>query len=113
MASKLGLILSFLFVINVFILFGDLINIQIIYANLDAVSMTAGQLIVVNGGITHEVADYVAEYANGEIKCRNNCTPRFGDTYIYDVTTSYEAIIISDEPLIITITRSVVIGYYN
>jgi hypothetical protein len=100
-------------VINVFLLGSDLVNVQIIYANLDAVAMTAGQLIVESGGITPEISNFVNEHADATIICTNNCTPRFGDTYIYDVTTSYEPIIMSAEPLDITITRSVVIGYYH
>lgn len=113
MGSKIGLILSFLLVINIFILGSDLINIQIIYTNLDAVSMTAGQLIIENGGIDGGIADFVRERANASIVCVNNCTPRFGDTYTYSVTTFHDTIIMSQEPLEITIVRSVVIGYYN
>lgn len=113
MGSKLGLILSFLFVINVFLLGSDLINLQIIHANLDAVAMTAGHLIVEQGGITAEISAFVEERANASIFCTNNCTPRFGDTYIYNVTTTFETIMMSQDPMVITITRSVIIGYYN
>jgi hypothetical protein len=111
--SSIGLILSFLFVINVFLLGSDLICLQIVHANLDAVAMTAGHLIVEQGGITPEIVAFVDERANATIFCVNNCTPRFGDTYIYDVTTTFETIIMSQEPMVITVTRSVVIGYYN
>jgi hypothetical protein len=111
--SKIGLILSFLFVISVFFLGADLINTQIIYTNLDAVAMTAGHLIVENGGINEEISFFVERYANATITCTNNCTPRFGDTYIYTVATSYQPVIMSSEPLVISITRGVVIGFYN
>ena len=95
-------------------LFGsDLINIQIIYANLDAVAMTAGQLIVEKGAIDNEIMSFVRERANASIVCVNNCTPRFGDTYTYNVATLYDTIIMSQESLELSITRSVVIGYYN
>ncbi|HOF53906.1 MAG: hypothetical protein WC160_00860 [Bacilli bacterium] len=113
MGSNIGTILSFLFVINVFLFGSDLINVQLLYSNLDAVAMTAGHLIVERGGITAEVAEFVEAEANATIYCVNNCTPRFGDTYIYVVTTSYEPITMSDEPIEISIRRSVVIGYYN
>ena len=113
MGSNIGTILSFLFVINVFLFGSDLINVQLLYSNLDAVAMTAGHLIVEMCGITAEVVEFVEAEANATIYCVNNCTPRFGDTYIYVVTTSYEPITMSDEPIEISIRRSVVIGYYN
>ena len=75
--------------------------------------MTAGHLIVENGGINEEISSYVERYADATITCTNNCTPRFGDTYIYTVTTYYQPIIMSSEPIVITITRGVVIGFYN
>ena len=113
MGSKIGLILSFIFVVGIFFFYGDMINIQIIHANLDAVAITAGHLIVESGKITDSISDFVYEQAKATITCRKNCTPRFGDTYIYDVATTYEPIIMSEQPLVINITRSVVIGYYN
>lgn len=111
--SNIGVILSFLFVINAFLFGSDIINLQLLYANLDAVAMTAGHLIVEYGGITASIAEFVENEADAAIYCVNNCTPRYGDTYIYIVTTSYEPIVMSDEPMELSIRRSVVIGYYN
>ncbi|MDY0345716.1 MAG: hypothetical protein WCX85_04700 [Bacilli bacterium] len=113
MGSSIGVILSFIFVINMFLFGSDIINLQLVYANLDAVAMTAGHLIVESGGITEDVASFVENEANATIYCINNCTPRFGDTYIYIVTTLYEPIAMSNEPMELSIRRSVVIGYYN
>ncbi len=111
--SSIGVILSFIFVINVFLFGSDIINLQLLYSNLDAVAMTAGHLIVEYGGITAAIVEFVESEADGTIYCVSNCTPRFGDTYIYVVTTSYEPIVMSDEPMELSIRRSVVIGYYN
>ena len=52
MAYKIGFILSLIFVVQLFVLMGDIMAIQMIYTNLDAVSVTAGYLISQNGKIT-------------------------------------------------------------
>ena len=113
MGAKIGLILSFLFVIVTFLFASDLMNLQIIYTNLDAVATSAGHLFIESGGISPEIVEFVNLRANASINCLEFCSPRFGDTYIYNVTTTYESIFMSKDPLTISITRSVVIGYYR
>lgn len=113
MGAKMGLILSFLFVIMTFLFASDLMSIQLIYTNLDAVATTAGHLIIESGSITPEIIEFVSKRANATINCLEYCSPRFGDTYIYNVTTTYDSMFMSEDPLVISITRSVVIGYYR
>lgn len=113
MASKIGLILSFFFVVLTFLFASDLIHLQLVYTNLDAVATTAGHLIIEHGGINEEIESFVLKRANAQIICLENCSPRFGDTYIYNVTTIHETMFMSKDPLTVSITRSVVIGYYR
>lgn len=113
MASKLGFILSTLFVVQLFVLFGDLISVQTIYTNLDAVSVTAGQLIAVHGRITEEIERLVENETGGVIEAITPDTAPFGSPYEYKLTKEYNPYIMSSEPLTITIVRSVVIGYFN
>ena len=59
MGSKVGFLLSLLLVVELFVLAGDVFSAQIIYTNLDAVSITAGNVISTKGEITDELRNYV------------------------------------------------------
>lgn len=113
MASKLGFILSLIFVAQVLVLFGDLIAVQNIYTALDAVSVTAGYIISGKRGITDEVRQLVENETGGEITAITTGPVYFGSVYEYQVSKSFNPYIIKQEPMIITIKRSVIIGFYN
>ena len=113
MGYKLGFLLSLIFVVNLFILAGDFTSIQIIYTNLDAVSVTAGQAISKYGEITDSVIRLVENEANAHIEALTSETSSFGSIYEYRIYTSYKPYVISNEPMEISITRSVVIGYIS
>ena len=112
MAYKLGVILSMLFLAQLFVFTGDLIAIQIIYTNLDAVSVTAGNLISSRGGIDDEIVQLVYEQSGGHIEAIGDETPRFGAVYEYKISREYNPWVMSNNPMEVTILRSVVIGYY-
>mgnify|MGYP003292148147 CR=1 FL=1 len=67
MAYKVGFLLSLLLVVELFILAADVFSSQVIYTNLDAVSITAGNIISSKGGITDEVRTFVRNNTGGEI----------------------------------------------
>ena len=112
MAYKLGLILSMLFLTQLFVFTGDLISIQIIYTNLDAVSVVAGNLISSRGGIDDEIVNLVYEQSGGTIEAIGDETPLYGAVYKYKITREYNPWVMSNNPMDISVTRSVVIGYY-
>ena len=62
MGYKVGFILSLLLVVELFVLAGDILTAQIIYTNLDAVSITAGNIISTKGEITEELKTYVRTF---------------------------------------------------
>ena len=113
MSYKLGMILSMLFLAQLFVFTGDLISIQIIYTNLDAVSVIAGNLISSRGGIDKEISALVYEQSGGEIAAIGDETPIFGGVYKFQITREFSPWVISNEPMDITVTRSVIIGYYS
>lgn len=113
MAYKISFILSFLFVIQIFFLGGDLITTQYIYTEIDAISMTVGNLISEQGGINEEIADFVQIQCGGKLSCLSNCVPKLGEAYVYNISRSFDPLILSNEIMTISITRSVVIGYFN
>lgn len=111
MAYKLGMILSLVFVFQIFVLGGDIISIQFLYADIDSVSMTAGYMIAKEGSITN--ATQFVNSQNMLLECDSTEHPSFGETWIYYVSKEYDPLIIKKEPMIIKVKRSAIIGYYN
>ena len=112
MAYKLGMIISMLFLATLFVFTGDLISIQIIYTNLDAVSVVAGNLISIRGGIDQEIVNLVYEQSGGSIVALGDETPMLGAIYEYKISRDFTPWVMSNNPMEISVTRSVVIGYY-
>lgn len=113
MGYKVGFLLSLLLVIQLFVLAGDIFTAQIIYTNLDAVSITAGNVISSKAEITNELKAYVKEQTGGEIIAVGDETPLFGSVFTYKITREFRPLnrfIATNE---ISVVRSVVIGYYN
>jgi hypothetical protein len=113
MASKVGFILSLLLVVELFVLAGDVFTAQIIYTNLDAVSITAGNIISTKGEITDELKNYVRSETGGEISPVGNESPMFGSVYTFRITKEFNPMNRFTSKTEIAVTRSVVIGYYN
>lgn len=113
MASKVGFILSLLLVVELFILAGDVFSAQVIYTNLDAVSITAGNIISSKGEITDELRDYVRTQTGGEISAVGDETPLFGSVFTFKITKEFKPMNRFTNKTDIVVTRSVVIGYYN
>lgn len=113
MASKVGFILSLLLVVELFVLAGDVFTAQIIYTNLDAISITAGNIISTKGEITDELKNYVRNETGGEISPVGNESPMFGSVYTFRITREFNPMNRFTGKTEIAVTRSVVIGYYN
>lgn len=113
MAYKLGFLLSLIFIVQLFLLAGDLLAIQAIYTNLDAVSVTAGQIISIKGGITPEVVTLVERETQATITAIGENTPMFGSPFEYKISRYYVPSILTSKQMEIAVKRSVVIGYYN
>ena len=113
MASKVGFILSLLLIIELFVLAGDIFTAQIIYTNLDAVSVTAGEIISSKGEITQDLRNYVLTQTGGEIYAVGEETPLFGSIYTFKITKEFRPMNGFTGQREISVTRSVIIGYYN
>lgn len=112
MGSKIGFILSLLFVAQLFSIVGDMMSVQFIYTNLDALSITVGTLISKSGKITDYVVELVKEN-NATIEQIGGNNGLIGTIYKYKIAQSYKPIIIKQDYMEIAVTRSVVIGYYS
>jgi hypothetical protein len=113
MGYKIGFLLSLLLVVELFVLAGDIFTAQVIYTNLDAVSITAGNIISTKGEITEELKTYVRNETGGEISAIGDETPLFGSVYTFKISRSYKPMNGFTKQSEIVVVRSVVIGYYN
>ena len=113
MGYKVGFILSLILVVELFVLAGDILSAQIIYTNLDAVSVTAGNIISSKGEITDSLRAYVRNETGGEISAVGDETPLFGSVYTYKISKEFNPMNKFTSKTEIAVIRSVVIGYYN
>ena len=113
MSYKIGFILSLLFIVQLFVFAADLISIQMIYTNLDATSVTAANLISLSGGLNEIIENRVYNECGGYIEQIGDTPPLYGATYTFRIYKDYSPWVMSNKPMTISITRSVVIGYYS
>lgn len=113
MGYKVGFLLSLLLVVELFVLAGDILSAQIIYTNLDAVSITAGNIISTKGEITEDLKSYVRSETGGEISAVGDETPLFGSVYTFQISKDFNPMNGFTKQSQIVVVRSVIIGYYN
>ena len=113
MGYKVGFILSLLLVVELFVLAGDLFSAQAIYTNLDAVSITAGNVISSKGEITDDLKQYVKDQTGGDITAVGDETPLYGSIYTFKISRKFSPMSKFNNASEISVVRSVVIGYYN
>ena len=113
MSSKLGLVLSMIFV-TMFFGFGlDLICIQFIYNDLDAKSVAISYKISEYGTVNETIKQNIEETFNVTFYCKSNCSPMFGDTVTYVISKDYKPMMINKDTMTISVERNAVIGYMN
>ena len=113
MSYKVAFILSMIFIVQLFVFATDIISVQIIHSNLDAVSVTAGNIISSKGSINDDVINLVQNEAGASIEAIGDETPLFGAVFEYKISKSYQPVFLASKPMEISVVRSVVIGYYN
>lgn len=113
MSSKVGLILSMIFVVMFIALGVDVITIQYAYSDLDSKSMNISYLIAQHGTIDDSLIRSIEEKYHVTFECIGNCAPFFGDTVDYRISTQIKPIIVSLETITISVNRSTVIGFYS
>jgi len=111
MASKLGFILTLFFLIQMVAYCGDLSALQAIHSLLDAVSITAGKAIAIEGSITVNVTMMVKKDCGGRIYPLTSSVPQVGAVYEFAIEREYQSLILSPTNMMVTVKRSTVIGY--
>lgn len=112
MGSKLGFILSLLFLANLFALVGDLMSIEFIHSNIESLSVSVAYLISKSGAIKEDAITMV-EDAGAYIVEIGNSKPQIGELVKYKIYKQYKPLILTNDLMEIAVVRSVMVGYFN
>jgi hypothetical protein len=110
MASKLGFLLSLLFLVQVLAYSGDTYSLQVIHASLDAVALQAGYQISRSNGLTPAIEDFVYKETGAAIEALSSDT-YFGAEFKFRVYRDFKPMIISSQPMTVSVTREAILGY--
>jgi hypothetical protein len=111
MGHKLAQVLSLIFVFQLLLMIGDVTAIQVIQANMQSLATTLVHEIALKGRMDETMEQRVE--SNGyTLRCLAMCQPQFGDTLTFEIQTTYDPLILSDQPLAISIIRYAVVGVY-
>lgn len=111
MSYKLGLMLSLVFLMSVFLMAGDMFCVSAIHNDLDSIALTVSYLVSRDGYVSDATRQFVED--SGADLTLPSESPRIGDIYSFEVSKSYTPIIISREAIVITVKRTTVVGYYQ
>lgn len=112
MSSKLAFILSFGFIVLMFCFSGDLLAVQIIHSDLEAIAVTVGHEISFAGTLTQNIVDSVQKDGKTFIVSHSEDGVKMGEAYHYEIYRYYDPLFMDSKPLCISIKRSAVIGYF-
>ncbi len=111
MSYKLGLLLSLIFLVVVFLFAGDMLCISAIRSDLDSIALTVSYRISMDGKVTDATRKWI-DQCGATLKVPYQA-PRIGDIYTFELSRAYKPIIISSEAMTITVKRSTIVGYYE
>ncbi len=112
MAYKLGLLLSFVFMMSVMLFAGDLLCVSQIHSALDSIALTVSYRVAKEGMVSDETKDFVRN-SGAEFIPVTSGTPSLGETYEFIIAKRYKPIIMSKNETVISVKRSTVIGFYD
>lgn len=114
MSSKIGTILSSIFIIISFLLGCDLISLQFIYSDLDSKSINISYLISKSAvSFDDEFTAYIKEKYHVSFYCDKQGTPAFGEEINYVISDNFKPLMMSKESMTVSIKRMTVVGYYG
>lgn len=113
MSSKIAFLLSMIFVTAFIALGMDMITIQYAYSALDSKSTSISYLLSKYGTVDQDITQKIEIEYNVTFECLEYCSPLFGDSVRYKISSQVKTILVSDEPLTISVERNAVIGFYG
>ena len=112
MSYKLGLLLSTVFLMAVFLMGADLTLLNATFQQVDGVAMVVAHRISMDGGLQAATVEYVKSQG-ATFTAITEGAPAIGDTYTFAVERSYAPLILKKSPIEIRVTRSCVVGFYR
>ena len=113
MSSKIGLILSMIFV-ALFFLFGiDMITLQFSYSDLDSKGVTIGYHISKASELDNDYLSFLEDKYQVSISMDMSQPMSFGDVVEFIVIKKFDPIIISSTTMDLKVKRSAVRGFYG
>ena len=113
MSSKLGLMLSMVFVVMFFLLAGDMVCISNVYASLDSKSITISYLIAKSARADEEFLSTIEDKYNVTFLTVSPSNPSVGDVVDFVIYQNYQPLILSKEEIVVKARRQAVLGYYG
>lgn len=112
MAYKLGLMLSMVFLISVVLLGGDIIAVSSIHSSLDALSLVISRNIGKDGYVSSQSKTLVDDHG-ARLIYEENRVPAVGESLTFLLQKEYATMVLSKDPLMITVKRTAIVGYYR
>ena len=113
MSSKLGLMLSMIFVVMFLLLGGDMICLSASYSQLDSTSIVIGYVIAKSGRVDSEFISTLEEAYHVNFLTISPANPSTGDVVDFVIYRNYDPLIMSSEPIMLKASRSTILGYYG
>ena len=114
MAYKMSLMLSMVFLMFLFLTSTDLICVSQTNSNMNALAITVAYRVQKDGKITNETFALVDEYGcSMTYSAPSGNYLRVGDTFKFALHKAYRPLIMSKDPMVITVTHSCVVGFYD
>ena len=113
MSSKIGTILSMLFVALFFVFAMDMISLQYLYTELDAKGVSVAYYIAKTSRTDEEFADYLSRKYSVIVTIPQNQSHDYGDIVDFYIQSEFSPLVISNDSMSVSLKRSAVIGYYG
>lgn len=113
MSYKISLLLSSIFIVLFFAFGVDLLTIQFVYTDLDAKSTSISYLISKRGTIDEDFITYIENDYHLDFTYLGEPNIAFGDVVTYTLTKTIDTIVVSKQPMEISVKRQAIIGYFG
>ncbi len=112
MSYKMGLLLSVVFLMSVFLFGADLLILNATYQTLDAIAMYVGNRVSYDGWLSPATKEYVVKQG-ATLTLESSSTPAVGETFTFAVQKTYTPIIMKKSPFNVRVVRSCIVGFYR
>ena len=113
MSSKIGTILSMLFVVLFFLFGTDLMCLQYAYSELDSKGITIAYQISKNSRIDSDFLTFLSNKYEVEVIADSSQPAEFGDVVKFVINDTFDPLVISNQEMVLSLSREAIIGYYG